>query len=176
MTGTGSRAALAAWQEIVGLVDRLIEGLSEGQLDRRPSAAHMTARETIHHIAEANAVAAGIVTAALGSPGCVFDWSWMLPFGPWMERMRYDAKPVEPALRLIGALNDWVVAQIEPLEDGLQRTVRLRDAPDQEPREVTVAAVLRQEAEHARHHVEELFAGLQREGRSGAAGGESGQR
>ena len=115
----------------------------------------MTRRETVHHIAEANAVAASIVIAALGSPGCVFDWSWMLPFGPWMERMAYDRKPIEPALRLIEALNAYVAAQVEPLAGGLQRRIGLRDEPGAEPRPVTVAEVLLQEARHAREHVEE---------------------
>jgi len=52
---------------------------------------------------EANVVAASIVIAALGSPGCTYDWSWMMPFGAW----------------LMGVLNAYVAAQIEPLSDGL---------------------------------------------------------
>ena len=87
----------------------------------------MSIRETVHHIVEANVVAASIVLAALGSPGCIYDWSWMLPFGEWLERLRYDRKPLAPSLRLLEALNAYVVAQVEPLPDGLQRTVQLRD-------------------------------------------------
>ena len=138
------------------LVRSLIDGRSEQELDRKLGPEAMTLRETVHHIVEANVVAASIVVAALGSPGSVYDWSWMLPFGPWMERMRYREKPIAPALRLLDALNAYVAAQIEPLPDGLQRIVRLRDRPDAEPRSATVADVLYQEYEHARDHAEEV--------------------
>lgn len=147
---------LAAWQEIPSLVARLVDGLGDTDLDRRLSAQHMSIRETVHHIAEANVVAAAILTAALGSPGCVFDWSWMLPFGPWMERVRHDRKPLAPSLHLLDAINAYVVAQLAPLDDGLTRKVRLRDEPEGALREVTVADVLWQEIEHARGHVAEV--------------------
>ncbi|HEV8114068.1 MAG TPA: DinB family protein [Planctomycetota bacterium] len=149
--------ALAEWRAVVPLVQKLVEGRSEAEIDRRPDAESMTLRETVHHVVEANVVAASIVTAALGSPGSVYDWSWMLPFGKWMEQMRYDRKPLAPSLRLLEALNEYVAAQIEPLEDGLERRVRLRDQPDGPLREVTVADVLIQEAEHAREHFEEAM-------------------
>lgn len=125
-------------------------------LDRSPTGGGLTRRETIHHIVEAGVVAASIVTAALGSPGCVYDWTWMMPFGAWMDRMAYREKPVDPALALLDALNAYVAAQVEPLADGLARTVRLRDEPEAELRTVSVAEVLLQEVDHAREHARAL--------------------
>jgi hypothetical protein len=72
--------------------------------------------------------------------------------------MRYDRKPVGPSIALLRALNAWVAAQVEPLEDGLQRTVQLRDEPGGELRTATVADVLLQEARHAREHAAEVAA------------------
>lgn len=149
---------LEAWRSIVPLVRGMAEGLPEAELDRRREGAPFSIREMVHHVAEANVVAASIVIAALGSPGSVYDWSWMLPFGKWMEQMRYDQKPLAPSLRLLEALNDYVAAQIEPLADGLERTARLVDQPGAEPRAVTVAEILLQEAEHAREHAGEVGA------------------
>jgi hypothetical protein len=146
--------ALAAWRSIVPLVHGMVEGCSDEELDRRGDASPLTIRETAHHIAEANVVAASIVIAALGSPGSVYDWSWMMPFGKWMEHMRYDTKALGPTLRLLGALNDWILAQVQPLADGLDRTVELRDQPGGKLRSATIAEVLQQEADHARDHVE----------------------
>lgn len=144
---------LAEWRKIPAQLDRV---LSTGELDAPfgPEKYGLTRRETAHHIAEANVVAAGIVIAALGSPGSVFDWSWMMPFGPWLERLDYRHKPLEPTRKLVEALNAWVAAQIEPLPDGLERVVLLRDEPGGEPRRATVADVLAQEIEHAREHFE----------------------
>ena len=132
------------------MIQARVRGRSDRQLDGERNHNGMTLRETVHHVVEANVVAAGIVVAALGSPGCTFDWSWMQPFGPWLQRLRYDQKPVAPALELLAALNAWVVAQLEPLPDGLQRTVRLRDEPDGALRTATVRDVLLAEADHAR--------------------------
>jgi hypothetical protein len=148
---------LSEWKSIPPLVRGLVEGRSDEDLDRRVEGAAMSPRETVHHIVEANVVAASIVIAALGSPGCVYDWSWMWPFGVWMERLRYDRKPIAPSLALLGALNDYVVAQVEPLADGLNRTVRLRADAAGEPETRTIGQVLIQEAEHAREHVGELL-------------------
>jgi hypothetical protein len=141
---------LDAWRNIPKLVDEAVAG---GDLDVRSDDDGMTLHEVVHHIAEANVVAAGIIVAALGSPGCTYDWSWMMPFGPWMTRMAYDRKPIDPALRLLHALNIWVVAQIEPLADGLTREIYLRDEPEGALRKVTVADVLQQEIDHARGHL-----------------------
>ena len=68
----------------------------------------------------------------------------------------YRSKPLPPSLELLRALNAWVAAQVEPLADGLDREVQLRDAPDAAPRRVTVAEVLRQEVEHAAEHRQDM--------------------
>ncbi len=151
-----SRAVLDEWRSIPGLVRGLVAGLSDEELDRRADADVMSRRELVHHVVEANVVAASIVVAGLGSSNAVYDWSWMMPFGPWMERMCYDRKPIGPALALLDAINAWVAAMVEPLEDGLERTLELRDRPAGELRRVTIADVLRQEVEHAREHAGEL--------------------
>jgi hypothetical protein len=144
---------IAAWKSIVGLIHAHIEGRTGVDLDRRDDGESMTRREVVHHVVEANVVAASIVIAALGSPGCAFDWSWMLPFGPWLERMRYADKPIGPALKLCEALNEYVVNLVSPPPGGLQRAVLLVDQPGAEPRRTTVGRVLLQEAEHAREHL-----------------------
>ncbi len=81
------RDPIAAWKSIVALVRAHVDGRADAELDRRAAAPAMTLRETVHHVVEANVVAASIVIAALGSPGAVYDWSWMQPFGPWLERI-----------------------------------------------------------------------------------------
>jgi hypothetical protein len=78
----------------------------------------------------------------------------MMPFGPWLDRLAYAAKPIEPSRRLLAAINDYVAAQVAPLPDGLAREVLLRDEPGGATRRATVADVLRQEVEHADEHLD----------------------
>ena len=49
------------------------------------------------------AIVVAIVLAALGKPGCRFDWSWMIPDERWMRRLGYDRAPLEPAIELLEA-------------------------------------------------------------------------
>ena len=143
---------LAAWRSIVGLVRARVADCDQRELDRRADAESLTLREAVHHVVEANVVAASVVIAALGSPGCVYDWSWMQPFGPWLERLRYGDRDLAPAVALLGALNDYVAALVAPLPDGLSRRVQVRVAPDVPLQTMTVADLLRAEVEHARQH------------------------
>jgi hypothetical protein len=145
---------LVAWSGIPALIRDALERADASALDDPDFHGGMTLREVVHHVVEANLVAASIIVAASGSPGCTYDWSWMMPFGPWMDRLDYRSKPIEPALALLQALNAYVIAQLEPLPDALQREVLLRDAPDAPLRRTTIAEVLTEEVNHARGHLE----------------------
>jgi hypothetical protein len=145
---------LAAWKEIPERIGAVVDGGVDLDEPFGPERLGVTRRQLVHHVAEANVVAASIVIAALGSPGATYDWSWMMPFGPWLERLDYARRPVEPARRLLAAINVYVAALVEALPDGLDREVYLRDTPDGEPRRATVADVLRQEVEHVQEHLE----------------------
>ena len=112
-----SDEALNAWRSIPGLMQELVGGRTAEELNNREGSA-MSAREIVHHVAEANTVAASIVIAALGNPGCVVDRSWMQPSGDWMTRPEYEHKPIAPALGLLEAINSYVAGLIEPLHDG----------------------------------------------------------
>src|SRR5687767_151183 len=100
--------ALQAWREIPWRIERSIEGLSEAELDLRAETPGLSSREIVHHLAEANLVAATILIAALAKSGCTYDWSWVTPGGDWMKRMGYDRAPVQPALAALRALCEYV--------------------------------------------------------------------
>jgi hypothetical protein len=146
------------WKRIPIRVFAVLGEATDASLDDPfgPERFGLSRRQLVHHIAEANVVAASIVIAALGSPGCTYDWSWMMPFGPWVERLDYAHKPIEPARRMLEAINVYVAALVEPLPDGLEREIFLRDAPNAELRRVTVADVLQQEIDHVLEHLERI--------------------
>jgi hypothetical protein len=145
---------LTAWKKIPERIGAVVDGSNDLDEPFGPARLGVTRRQLVHHVAEANVVAASIVIAGLGSPGATYDWSWMMPFGPWLERLDYAHRPIEPARRLLAAINAYVAALIEALPDGLDREVYLRDSPGAEPRRATVRDVLRQEVEHVDEHLE----------------------
>ena len=145
--------ALQAWREIPWRIERSIEGLSEADLDVRAETPGLTGREIVHHLVEANLIAATILIAALATNGCTYDWSWVQPGGDWMKRMGYDRAPVQPALAALRALCEYVSGLIAAAPDGFARLVQLLDAPGAELYSKTVAGILAQEVEHAAEHL-----------------------
>jgi hypothetical protein len=152
--------ALRAWRAIPAELEKAIEGLSEDALDLRgrtdDGAEGLSIREIVHHLVEANLVAANIMIAALAMSGCTYDWSWLTPGGDWMKRMGYDRAPVRPALATLKALCAYIAGLVTATEDGFRREVRLLDAPGAELYTKTVEGLLRQEVEHAEEHLRTL--------------------
>ena len=153
--------ALAAWCAIPDTIAEVVRDLDDQALDRHNQKTGMSIRELAHHLVEAQIVAASIVIAGLGMPGSTYDWSWMLPFGPWMQRLPYRTMPLAASLEASRALSAWVATVAGGLDDALLREVQLRDAPDAALRRVTVADVLRQEVDHVREHVADIQETLQ---------------
>ena len=147
--------ALAAWRRIPGEIEAAIAGVPESGLGWRGGDDGMSIRETVHHLVEANLVAASIMIAALGKSGCVYDWSWLFPNLEWTERMGYDSVPIGPALAALRALVEHVGGVITA-SDGLLREVQLQDAPGAGLSAKTVEGLLRQEADHAAEHLRGL--------------------
>jgi hypothetical protein len=146
---------LERWRRVPGRVRRAVAGLPRRALDARGGSDGRSVREYAHHLVEANLVAASIVLAALGRPDGEYDWSWLVPDGAWMARLGYRRLPVGPALDLLEALGAHLSAVIAGARGGLSSPVRLRGSAKR-PTRTTVEEVLREECEHADHHLRDV--------------------
>ncbi len=147
---------LRAWASIPRKIRRAIAGLSARDLMLRGGSEGWSIREYVHHLVEANLVASTSVLAALGKPGCKFDWSWVTPNTQWMKRLGYDRAPLEPALKLFETLCSHVVGVARRVPGGMKRHVKLIDAPGAKLRRRTLRQVLDDECEHAQHHLRDV--------------------
>ena len=145
---------LAAWVEIPARIETTIRGLTEDELNLK-DADGLSIREKVHHLVEANIVAAGIVIAAIGSGGCTYDWSWLYPDAKWTRRMGYGALPIDPAIETLKALSRYVAIIIAANHNAPQQELKLLDVPGSEPRPTTVNAVLEEEVKHTDMHLGE---------------------
>jgi hypothetical protein len=116
----------------------------------------MTASETVHHIAEANIVAASMIIAAIGKDGATYDWSWLYPNLDWVKRMGYANAPIEPAVELLRALNVHIANLVKANPKVLKRKVTLFDTPGGETYTMTVEEIMQHEVTHAEEHLGEL--------------------
>jgi hypothetical protein len=153
---SGRAGIVGGWASIPRRIRRAISGLSRRDLDRRGGSEGWSIREYVHHLVEANLVASNIVLAALGRPGCRYDWSWVLPDARWMKRLGYDRAPVGPALALLEALCAHVAGVVRTAPGALRKHVRLLDAPGARLRRRTVARLLADECDHAAHHLRDV--------------------
>jgi hypothetical protein len=145
--------ALTTWGRIPTKIRNSISGLSESELDLKGGSDGWTIRENVHHLVEANLVAANMIVAALATDGGYFDWTWLNPNKSWMRRVGYESAELDPAIKMLRALSHHISALIAKRPQAYSRTVQLRDTPDGPRYVLTVEGILRQEVEHADEHL-----------------------
>jgi hypothetical protein len=133
----------------------MVAGLSNRELDLRGGSEGWSVREYVHHLVEANLVVGNVVLVALGKPGHVFDWSWLWPSEQWMKQMGYDRAPVEPAIDLLEKLCAHVAGLIRLSPAEWNSSVAL-GGPGSRTTRRKLGEVVREEVEHARHHLEDV--------------------
>lgn len=150
---TALEHSLAEWKRIPTRVGKSIRGLTESELDLKGGSDEWTIRENVHHLVEANLVAANMIVAALVTDGGYFDWTWVNPNKSWMRRVGYDSAGIAPAMKLLRALSQHITALITNRPKAFSRTVQLSDTPDGPRYVMTVEGILQQEVEHADEHL-----------------------
>jgi hypothetical protein len=150
---TDTDKLLADWQAIPAKIDGVIAGRSDEELRSAPGSDGMSMLELVHHITQANIVAASMVIAACGASGCTYDWSWLWPNKEWVDRMGYNSLPSRPAIDLLAALTGHVSNVISNDTTMLTREVRLFDSPGAETYAKTVSDLIKAEIDHADEHL-----------------------
>ena len=157
MKRSGLESPLRSWRSIPRRIRAAVSGLSPRELDLRGGSEGWSIRENVHHLVEANLVVSTIVLAALGKPGCRFDWSWLWPGRRWSKRLGYDRARIEPALEHLEALVAHVSALLRSAPGAGTARVHLVGTGPRATRR-SVDRILTEEVEHARHHLEEIAA------------------
>ena len=153
MTRRAART-LARWSAIPARLRRAVAGLTAGERRARGGSERWTPGEYVHHLAEANVVAASIVLAALGTAEPEYDWRWLVPDAAWMRRLGYRRLPPAAAIRLLDALCGHVAAVVHNVPRAMERPVRLRGSAGVRRR--TVEEVFAGECAHADLHIADI--------------------
>ncbi len=148
--------SLAAWNKIPNRIRRSIRGLKASDLDLKLGSDGWSIRENVHHLVEANLIASNMMIAALATNGCDFDWTWVNPNKSWMRRVGYDKADVDLSITALYALSKHLSALIAAQPGGLQRKVKLNDAPGDPRYVMTIEKILLQEVEHAKDHLGDI--------------------
>lgn len=101
MTVEGRESLIARYRAGYAEVTEALSGIAPEELDWRPTAEDWSVREIVHHLADADTMAAARLRRILTEedPAIPAYDEQVLA-----ERLRYRARPIEPALRVIEAL------------------------------------------------------------------------
>jgi len=153
---SGLEKLLRSWRRIPIQVKKTVKGLSHEELTLRKGKNMMSMHETVHHVAEANIVAASMIIAALGKDGATYDWTWLYPNLEWIKRMGYAKVPIKPVVKMLDCLNEHIANLVRVNPKVLRRKVTLFDTPGGETYTMTVEEIMKLEVDHAIEHLKEV--------------------
>ncbi|MFN0092025.1 MAG: DinB family protein [Acidimicrobiales bacterium] len=142
------QALLDRYRRGADLVEKAAAELAEGQLDRRPGPGEWTAREVVHHLADAETRSATRLRQLLAE-----DDPLIVGYDEvrYAERLRYD-RPIDRSLAVIRAVREASAELLELLEPAEWE----RAGTHSESGPYSVDTWLEIYAAHAEEHAEQL--------------------
>lgn len=159
-TDINFKDAMVAYEKIPEKIASVLARIPADKLDEMGAASGMSLRETIHHLVEANIVAASMMIAALGSEKATYDWSWLWPGRDWCDRMRYNAVPLDASVSTLNGIIQHIANIIHLRDDAASRKVSVHDTPGATPYFMTVAQIIDHEGKHVDEHIGEIITWL----------------
>ena len=106
-------ALLAKYKEGAGLVAKAVEGLTDADLDRRPAPDEWTAREVVHHLADAETRAAIRLRQLLAEDDPTIQG---YDEERYARTLHYD-RPIDTSVALVLAVRSTTAELLERLSD-----------------------------------------------------------
>ena len=158
-------AVLARYVDGPTLLENALAGLSDVDLDARPSQGGWTIRQIVHHIVDGDDLLRACIKAALGNEEGEFtlQWYWALPQEVWADRWAYARRSLDVSLAFLKASRGHVLQLMEHVPDGWSRSVGVRNSKGEVER-LTAGAVIEMNADHLEHHVRRILAIRQESG------------
>lgn len=147
---------LRSWRRIPRQVEKTVRGLSKEEIESRKSRDFMSIHETVHHVAEANIIAASMIIAAIGKDGTTYDWTWLYPNLDWIKRCGYAQAPIKPVIKMLDCMNEHIANLVRVNPKVLKRKVTVYDTPGGKKYTMTVEEIMNHEVSHAIDHLKEV--------------------
>lgn len=137
--------------------NEVIEKISPKDLDRRRSEGKWTNRQIIHHIADCEIIWSTAIKAALGNPGCTYDFSWYILDNKWADPIFYHSRSIEPAIDLFRGSRGEITELLTLCRDPWTRpfTARHDNLPDG-PMAFTVLKAVQWQIRHLDIHLSQI--------------------
>ena len=133
---------------------RLVNGLSESDLDLSSEPDGWTVRQIIHHVSDDGDVWSMCIKKALATPGSLVRFEGFPGNEPWAEALEFARRDVGSAVRLIRAHRRYLAQMLADFPDAWDRSVGLANAEGHVVRELTVREMVMMLRDHMLEHIE----------------------
>ena len=158
MNAPGDRpGTIARFREGPYQLEQAVMGLTDAELDARPSGGGWTIREIVHHIIDGDDIWKMCIKVAMGNEESEFPLGWYgaLPQETWADRWSYSTRSIDVSLALFRAIRAHIVQLLETAPEVWNRSVIVRTAKGEVER-VPVGFVVQMQADHVSHHIERI--------------------
>ncbi len=139
------------------LLDTILAGLSETELDLALNDDSWSIRQIVHHIADGDDIWKTCIKAALGNSDGIFtlQWYWDRPQMEWSENWRYTCRKVDSSLTLLNANRQHILELIQCIPNAWDKSILLK-RPDGQEERIIVGDVLQMQARHVIGHIQDI--------------------
>ncbi|MBD0382317.1 DinB family protein [Paenibacillus sedimenti] len=127
-------------------LERLLQGMSDVELDAIESPGKWSIRQQVLHLIDLELVTIHKVKFALAEPGRNYQGNGFSQ-DDWCTGLDYARRPIEPEIAMFRAVREHIVGLCKHLPDAMQSTIVTSN------REETVAKLLKMLNGHAVHHM-----------------------
>ena len=160
-------AAICRYREGPTLLEEIVKGLKDSDLDARPAGGGWSIRQIVHHIADGDDIWKLAIKMAIGNEQAEFSLEWYrtLTQEDWADRWAYNKRSIDASLSLLKAGREHILQILQRVPDAWDRAAAFRGR-DGEIERVPVGFVIDMQADHVFHHIERIRAILQEAGSS----------
>jgi len=158
-------STISRYREGSLLLEEVVNGLADPDLDAKPSRGGWTIRQIVHHIVDGDDIWKLCIKMAIGNEQAEFDLGWYgaLSQETWADRWAYTKRSIDVSLSLFKAIRAHVLQLIESAPEVWNRSVVVR-TPKGDVERVPVGFVVQMQADHVFHHIERIRAILRERG------------
>jgi hypothetical protein len=140
---------IAQYREGPAVVDRVVSGLGDDEIDHPPANGGWSAREVIHHLADSEMTSAVRLRRLLAEDAPVIQGYDEEEFA---RRLHYDSRPLGPSLAALRATRESTASILDVLseEDWTRSGIHTENGP------YSVETWLEIYASHAHDHAEQI--------------------
>ena len=148
---------IARYLEGPVLLENILNGLKESDLDTAPKKGGWTVRQIVHHIVDGDDLWKICIKQAIGNDQSEFSLNWYraLSQDTWADRWAYSQRPVDVSLALLRAIRDHVVELLEHVPEGWNKSVDFRE-PNGVTEKLPVGFIIQMQANHVMHHLKQI--------------------